>query len=381
MGRQRRRSVIKTAAVSVAVSLAGCLDATGDGDAGSKPDTEPDTESVAESEGSEEDDEADSDTGSGSESPRGSSEATPGDGETDGSVAVGDRLYTRWLPEPAFRPSAVGSATSTSAVGSATSMSFVYEDGAALRSIADSLPDDAVVLGENALPLVEAGRTDEILLLQTPLLRPEFQVFTPPRVIAGEFDRERVVESYLRLDDVEWDRQAEHGDFTFIANRTDERDTAVGPVSIGVSESVVLYRTHTGENQGTEGIEMLADAGAGRIDRIHEVEPRVARVFEVISGSTIASLFYGAQFKTNSSEDTPEGLVGAGQGYTVGEEQTEHVLVYVFTDNSSAAAAGELENFPWEDERGRNLSETVDGPLYIARQTIPTAEFEKFPDL
>lgn len=355
MDRQQRRPLLKTAATSVVLSLAGCLDSRQDDD-GSATESDEDETEPAEDRSDEQDEDSES-----------------RDENSNEQMQVGDQPYTRWIPEPEFR-SAPDKSVDT--------MQFTYENGAALRSIEDSLPDDAEILPEDALPLIEQGRTDEILLLETPLLQPddETDFFTPPSVIVGEFDREQVVESYLGLDRVEWDEPTEYGEFTFLTSAAADEQNELGPVSVGVGESVVLYRTHTGANQGTNGIKKLADAGAGRVERIHEIEPEIARVFEFVSGSTIVGLFYGEQFRANVADTVPEGAVGIGFGYTVREQDTEQIIVYPFTDESSAEAAV-ADGFPEGDNSARTTSSSVDGKFAILQQTIPTAEFESFPSL
>jgi len=361
MNQHRRRLVLKTAAATVGVSLAGCL--FGSGDEGSGSDTDADGEP---GEDVVEDTETDTDPEDQSDEDMGDNGETQQ--ETDRNIAVGNQPYTRWIPEPKFR---------SGSDGSINSMAFTYVDGAALRSIEDSLPDDAELLRTDALPFIEEGRTDELLLFQTPLLEPELEIFTPPRVILGEFDRQRVVDSYLNYDEIEWDDQTEYDGFTFLVSNMagEERDET--PVSIGVSESVVLYRTHTAENQGTAGIEMIADAEAGRRDRIHEIESDIARIFEYVRGSTIVFLNYGEQFQAQG-ENIPDGVLGIGGGFTVGEQETEEMLVFPATDEASASAALNDDEFPRENE---DVSESVEGSFYILRQTTATEEFDRIPSL
>ncbi|WP_336327514.1 hypothetical protein [Halovenus sp. HT40] len=354
MNEQRRRSVLKTAAASVALALAGCSEDSGDGD-GSSTDDEPAGDSDDQPEDSEPDSEDDD-------------ESVTEDDETE-SITVVDQPYTRWIPEPA-----------TTTDGSVDRLAFVYLDGAQLRSIEDSLSESATesVPREDALPLIQEGSVDEYIRLQTPIREPDFEFFDQTVICTGTFDPEAIISEYRNYRDTEWDGESEYGEFTILTKgRTDDRPG----LSVGVSESTVLYVPQTSENEGTEVIEQFADAGAGETERVHETDDQIARLFSKVDGSSFVSFTYGTKFVNSGSSgsEPPEGLLGAIGGTTVGESETERKTIFPFIDESSAVAARDSDDFPppARNDAGE-VSASLDGNFYVVTQTLPTTEFESF---
>lgn len=354
MNEQRRRSVLKTAAASVTLALAGCSKDSGDGDESSTDDG-PDGDSNDQPENAENNNENDDNDGE-------------SDDDEEGSVTVGDQPYTRWIPEPA-----------TATKGAVDSLAFVYIDGAQLRALEDSLSESATesVPREDALPLIQRGSVDEYIRLQTPIREADFEYFDQTVICTGTFDPETTLSEYRNYRETEWDDESEYGEFTFLTmDRTDERPG----LSVGVSESTVLYVPQTIENEGTEVIEQFADAGAGETERVHETDSQIARLFSEVDGSSFVSFTYGTEFvNSGSGSEPPEGLLGAISGTTVGEAETERKTIFPFTDESSAVTARDSDDFPppARNDAGE-VSESVDGNCYVLTQTLPTAEFEGF---
>lgn len=358
MNDQRRRTLLKAAVASVALPVAGCSE---DSDSGSP--TNGDSGDGADNQTENADGEDGGETNSGDDEDSGREQD---DGRK--SVVVGNQPYTRWLPAP-----------ETAADSSVEQLAFVYVDGAELRSLEDSLSDAAAeqVPREDALRLIQRGSVDEYIRLQTPIREPDVEYATQTDIYTGSFDRTAILDAYRNYEDTEWDDESEYGEFTFLTtSRTDQRPG----LSVGVSESTVLYVPHTIDDEETQIIEQFADAGAGDIQRVHEADSQIARLFSEVDGSTFVSFTYGSEFVTGGPDrEPPEGLLGAVGGTTVGESKTERKSVFPFADKQTAAAARDEETFPEEGYRSDgDISESVDGTIYTLTETLPTEEVERF---
>lgn len=343
MDEQRRRTLLRAAAAAVAGSLAGCFDETGTGRERSRGEPEP---------------------GGGTDE-----QAGDDDEDTAESVGAGEQPYARWIPAPETGPD-----------GSVDSLAFRYINVARLRLLEYLLSDEAAreIPRAHTLPLIQRSTVDEYISLQTPIREPDVEFTSQIIITTGTFDRDEVLAEYRLYRETGWDDETDYGGFTLLTTSP----TEIRPgLSIGVSESVVLYVPQTIKDEGTRIIEQLVDAGTGDAQRVHEANSRIARLFDEVEGSTFVDFSFGTKFVSDISagSDPPEGLLGAVDGTTVGERETKRKTVFPFTDESSATAARDSPDFPPCAHRDADeLSESVDGALYVVTQTLPTAEFEGF---
>lgn len=344
MDEQRRRTLLRAAAAAVAVPLAGCFDDSGTGRERSRGEPEP--------EGNTDEQSGDDDDGSGA-----------------GSVAAGEPPYARWIPAPETGPD-----------DAVDSLAFSYINVSRLRLLEYVLTDAAAreIPRANTLPLIQRRTVDEYISLQTPIRKPDTDFTSQIIITTGTFDRDEVLAEYRLYRASGWDEETDYGGFTLLT--TGPTDIRPG-LSIGVSESVVLYVPQTIEEEGTQVIEQFVDTGIGDARRVHEADSRIARLFGEVDGSTFVDFSFGTEFLSNgpARNDPPEGLLGTIGGTTVGEQETERKTVFPFTDESRATAARENPDFPppARSDTGE-LSESVDGTFYVVTQTLPTTEFEGF---
>lgn len=352
MDEQRRRTLLKTAVASLALPLAGCSEGSDDG---SPADSESDTDNQT-------------DSADGSEDESDDANDSEDDDTEQAEFDVGEQPYTKWIPEPA-----------TTSNGSVDKLAFVYIDGERMRAVEDSLSGEATrdVPRRDALPLIQEGPVEEILRIQSPLREPDFSTIGSTNVYLGEFERDRIADAYANADGANWDDQSEYEGYTLF--RIESSDGRPGS-TLAVGESAVLYVPQTVENEGTQITETFIDAGAGRAERVHEIDTEIARIYDYIAGSTFVSFTYGPELLTNDPEENElaEDLFGAVVGVTVGQEETDKVSVFPFTDESTASAARESESFPQQGYRSDDISESVDRNFYLVRQTLPTEQFEGF---
>lgn len=343
MDEQRRRALLRAAAAAVAVPLAGCFEDSGTGTERARGKPEPTS-------GTDE-------------------QADDGDEDTAGSVVAGQPSYAQWIPVPETGPD-----------GSVDSLAFSYINVARLRLLEYLLSDEAAreIPRANTLPLIQRGTVDEYISLQTPIREPDVGFTSQIIITTGTFDRDEVLAEYRLYREPGWDDETDYGGFTLLT--TSPTDIRPG-LSIGVSESAVLYVPQTIENEETGIIERFVDTGTGDAQRVHEADSRIARLFDEVDGSTFVDFSFGTKFVSDvsSGNDPPEGLLGAIDGTTVGERETERKTVFPFTDESSATAARDSPEFPPRaGSDASELSESVEGTLYVVTQTLPTPEFEGF---
>ncbi len=278
-------------------------------------------------------------------------------GEESEKITVGDHPYTRWLP------------ASVSTVDGSVNFETWYADAAEIRSMKDSLPDSLLSGGSGKFPGeeltpqdIEPDGIDDIILFRSPIPDPEVDHDRAAYIYLGTFDKQRIVGSYLSED---WaGTQTEYGEFTLI----DDIPTELGN-AIAISESAVIFIYGFNE---VRPVETFADVGADKIEQVHEADRKVARLVEIIRANTFVRVTYGEVYMNRSTSPQPEGILGTGIGWRIGAQETEKVLAIPFTDESSASAASNSENFQLK-------SKSVDGSFVIRRQTIPTAELERFP--
>lgn len=242
----------------------------------------------------------------------------------------------------------------TASEESVETLAFTYLDAERVAALEDELSDEAVQeLPRNRTPpAVDQGTVDQLLRIQVPILDQELSsIGGPAQVYAGSFDPQTVVQS-LQSAETEWGEQTEYGEFTVLA-RGGGGDRA--GISLGVRESTMVYAREPGE--ATETIERVIDTGSGALDRAHEIDTEIARLYDHIDGSTFVSFRYGPEL--GDSGEASDDFAGFVIGVTLSETEADIRRVFVYTDESSASMA-------------------LDGNLLLSEKTVPIGEFKGF---
>ncbi|MFB6120034.1 MAG: hypothetical protein ABEJ68_02830 [Halobacteriaceae archaeon] len=285
------------------------------------------------------------------------------DGGTDTETRTpGDYPYADWIPAPA------------STVDGTVNFELWYVDAAAIRSMKASLQDGLLSSQSGKFPgdehtpqHVEPGQVNDSIRIRTPW-RDGSESGAAAHVYLGTFDEQSAVDAYLNEG---WaSGPTEYEGVTIIENN--ETGNA-----IGVSDSVVIA---VFDPEGADLLETFVDARAGAVARAHEVDAKVARLFEIVQADTFVRVTYGTVYVSGSTNSLPEGALGTGIGWRVGDQETEKVFAFPFTDEARASAAADSEDFLPTEIGGFEVTESVDGDFVVGRQTVPTGELERFPE-
>lgn len=273
---------------------------------------------------------------------------------TPATGGVGDQLFAEWLPAPLDSDEV-------------NQQWFLYTDIEHILSLSDVLPEEATEsFGTTELQWGD-GTISQQLSATSLYQNPDQNRVNPVTIIRGEYDQASMIDAFESEESDSIDSQTDIDEFTVFIQEPSDTNSA-GSLAIG--PSVLMFIAHTVENEGTESVEAIIDAGAGEGERLHQADDSLAQLMAELEGVAFADFGYAPEGPQSQSY---------AQGYVLDETEVTRRIALLF--DSEGAVDEELTDemtTGLEEDGFADVTSNQDGTLVRIEGSKPTDELQMF---